>query len=417
MDGRENAAVGIIRKSGKSFAGAPLNTDTIHTLARLANRLPLALNLRYRLVKRQRIAGFGPCRVIGGDVGCVFLGVTEKVADGYAQRACHAIQCPDVELHDVAVPEGMRGTVGQLRPAPERGDIEPLLLSDLAHAKVCHLLPPLKLGHYSKPAIGGQMQCPILLAHSRIGTAVPLHSGPRSQDAGTPPPVDCKHVTDSYKSRNVVRWVLKKGETMRFVSSTVTALALLLAAPVLAATAQSDTVTQTLALTLHGQVPPDRTFGAFYYVSPDTHPAGLVQFCGPEVEGGEPPSQVVSEDACAGEGMVYTAEVEFKRGSGVFVEFLTLSASDPRNTLETFAEIPELEEPESLRYATLDGDVTTTAAYTFAPGGSQSPGMPAAGAGGAGDAGLRVAAITAGLSFLAAGGYAVRRSRRTTGRV
>ena len=70
---------------------------------------------------------------------------------------------------------------------------------------------------------------------------------------------------------------------MRTLSSTVTALALalLLAVPVFAGGAQGDTVTKTLELTLHGQVPRDRVFGAFYYVSPETHPAGLVQFCGP----------------------------------------------------------------------------------------------------------------------------------------
>ncbi|HSH82287.1 MAG TPA: hypothetical protein VLA19_27485 [Herpetosiphonaceae bacterium] len=196
---------------------------------------------------------------------------------------------------------------------------------------------------------------------------------------------------------------------MRIVVSVFTALALalLLAAPVLAANAQGDMVTQTLELALHGKVPPDRTFGAFYYVSPDTHPAGLVQFCGPQVEGGEPPSQVVSKEVCAGEGRVYTAEVEFKRGSGVFVEFLTLSASDPRNTLEIFAEIPEPAEPESLQYATLDGDITASASYSFSAG---TPGMPAAGA--TGQDGQRLGAIAVALSLLTAGGLALRRSRR-----
>ncbi len=201
---------------------------------------------------------------------------------------------------------------------------------------------------------------------------------------------------------------------MRTATSTATALALtmLLAVPAFVAGAQGDTVTQTLELTLHGQVPTDRTFGAFYYVSPDTHPAGLVQFCGPEVEGGEPPSQVVSEDACAGEGTVYTAEVEFKRGTGVFVEFLTLSASDPRNTLEIFAEIPALAEPESLQYATLDGDVTTSASYSFTAG---APGMPAAGVGAAGQDGQRLGAIAVALSLLAAGGLALRLNCRIAG--
>jgi len=39
-------------------------------------------------------------------------------------------------------------------------------------------------------------ECPVPLAHSRIGARVPLDSGLRSQDAGTPPPLDCEHVAD-----------------------------------------------------------------------------------------------------------------------------------------------------------------------------------------------------------------------------
>ncbi len=147
---------------------------------------------------------------------------------------------------------------------------------------------------------------------------------------------------------------------MRTVASTGTALAvaLLLALPVWAAGAQGDTVTKTLELTLHGNVTRDRVFGAFYYVSPETHPAGLVQFCGPQVQGGEPPSQVVSEEECAGTGRAYTAELEFKRGAGVFVEFVTLSVENPQNTLEIFAEVPEMNEPESIVYETLEADST-----------------------------------------------------------
>ena len=199
-------------------------------------------------------------------------------------------------------------------------------------------------------------------------------------------------------------------------TGTALALALLLALPVLAAGAQGDTVTKTLELTLHGSVPRDRAFGAFYYVSPETHPAGLVQFCGPQVQGGEPPSQVVSEEACVGTGSVYTAELEFKPGTGVFVEFVTLSVDDPQNTLETFAEAPELTEPESLVYETLDADSTTIAAYSFSAGdGRQAPGMPATGASGMiGHDGLRISAIVAGLSLLAAGGYVLRRRRPTS---
>ncbi len=201
---------------------------------------------------------------------------------------------------------------------------------------------------------------------------------------------------------------------MRTIASTVTALALvlLLAVPVFAGGAQSDTVTKTLELTLHGQVPQDRVFGAFYYVSPETHPAGLVQFCGPQVEGGEPPSHVVSKEACAGNGRAYRAEVVFERGTGVFVEFVTLSVRDPQNTLETFAEFPELEMPESVEYETLDADVTTSVRYSFeARDGQQASRLPATGSGGIGHAALPLSAIALGLSLFAAGGYVLWRRR------
>ena len=199
---------------------------------------------------------------------------------------------------------------------------------------------------------------------------------------------------------------------MRTIASTLTALALalLLTAPAVAGGERDDTVTKTLELTLHGEVPQDRVFGAFYYVSPETHPAGLVQFCGPQVAGGEPPSQVVSDDACMGDGSVYRAEVEFDRGTGVFVEFVTLSVSDPQNTSEIFTEIPELENPESLRYETLDADATNSAWYRYGAGGNrQVPQMPATGAGGMSKDGAAVKGIAVGLSLVVAGGYAVRR--------
>ena len=211
---------------------------------------------------------------------------------------------------------------------------------------------------------------------------------------------------------------MKKGSKMRTGTSTGTALALalLLALPVLAAGAQGDTVTKTLELTLHGNVTRDRVFGAFYYVSPETHPAGLVQFCGPQVQGGQPPSQVISQEECAGMGRVYTAELEFKRGAGVFVEFVTLSVDDPQNTLEFFVEVPEMNEPESIVYETLEADSTTSAAYSFSAGdGRQPSGMPATGAGGISHDSLRISAITAGLSLLAAGGYVLRRRQTSSG--
>ncbi len=207
---------------------------------------------------------------------------------------------------------------------------------------------------------------------------------------------------------------------MRTMASTLTALALalLLTAPVLAGGEQGDTVTKTLELTLHGEVPQDRVFGAFYYVSPETHPAGLVQFCGPHVEGGEPPSQVVSEEECAGDGSVYRAEVAFERGTGVFVEFVTLSVRDPQNTLEIFAEIPEPENPESLKYETLDADASNSGWYSFKAGDNQqTPQMPATGSGGTSNDGIPANGIAVGLSLVAAGGYALRQRHWTGHRV
>ena len=173
---------------------------------------------------------------------------------------------------------------------------------------------------------------------------------------------------------------------MKTLVSTLTALvlALVLAVPVLAAgDEQEDMVTKMFRLTLYGDVPKDRVFGAFYYVSPETHPAGLIHFCGPAVAGGEPPSQVVSAEECQGGATVYTASVEFQRGTGIFVEFVTLSVSEPQNTLEIFAECPKLEDSESPEYEVIETDTTTSAWYSFgADNGQQTPEMPTTGAGG-----------------------------------
>ncbi len=144
---------------------------------------------------------------------------------------------------------------------------------------------------------------------------------------------------------------------------------------------QGDMVTKELKLTLHGDVPEDRVFGAFYYISPEMHPAGLIQFCGPDVPGGQPASQVVSEEACRGGGTEYTASVEFESGTGIFVELVTLSVNDPQNILEIFAESPEPADPERLEYEVLDTDTTNAAWYTFGAGkGEQMPKMPTTGA-------------------------------------
>ncbi len=192
---------------------------------------------------------------------------------------------------------------------------------------------------------------------------------------------------------------------MKTTVSTLTALvlALLLAVPALAGgDEQADLVTKTFTLTLDGEVPQDRVFGAFYYVSPDTHPAGLIQFCGPPVEGGEPPSQVVSATGCRGAGTVYTASVAFERGSGIFVEFVTLSVDDPQNTLEIFAE-SELLEPAT----------TVAARYRFgAHNAPPLPGMPATGAGGTASTHPTPGRLAAVLSLLALGACALRRTAR-----
>jgi hypothetical protein len=201
---------------------------------------------------------------------------------------------------------------------------------------------------------------------------------------------------------------------MKTLVSTLTALvlALLLVVPALAAgDEQEDTVTKTLKLTLYGDVPEDRVFGAFYYVSPETHPAGLIQFCGPDVPGGEAPSQVVSEKDCQGGGTAYTASAKFDTGTGVFVEFVTLAVSDPQNTLEIFAESPELKDPESLEYEVLNTDTTNTASYRFgANNGQQMPEMPSSGAGGMGSSHSPIARMAAMLLLLAAGACVLRRT-------
>ncbi len=203
---------------------------------------------------------------------------------------------------------------------------------------------------------------------------------------------------------------------MKTLVSTLTALvlALLLVVPVLAGgDEQEDIVTKTFKLTLYGDVPEDRVFGAFYYVSPQTHPAGLIQFCGPDVPGGEAPSQVASEQDCQGGGTAYTASAEFDTGTGIFVEFVTLSVNDPQNTLEIFAESPELEDPESLEYEVLNTDTTNTASYRFgADNGQQTPQMPTTGAGGMGSSHSSIARTAAMLLLLTVGACVLRRTAR-----
>lgn len=203
---------------------------------------------------------------------------------------------------------------------------------------------------------------------------------------------------------------------MKTLASTLTALvlALLLAVPVLAGgEGQEDMVTKTFKLTLYRDVPEDRVFGAFYYVSPETHPAGLIQFCGRAVAGGEPPSHVVSEEECQGHGTVYTASLEFASGTGIFVEFVTLSVTDPQNTLEIFAESPEPEDPESIEYEVLDTDTTNTASYrSGVDNGEQMPEMPTTGAGGMTSTHSPVAPTAAVMLLIAAGACVLRRTPR-----
>lgn len=203
---------------------------------------------------------------------------------------------------------------------------------------------------------------------------------------------------------------------MKTLASILAAAAfmLVLAAPALAqggTTQQSDTVTKTFKLTLYGNVPAERVFEV-KYLTEDEAKAGAdpkaIQFCGGVQDPGA--SRIISREACTGNGTVYTADVEFKRGTKVGFMYFTLLASNPGGTEEVFfSSIKGPGAPGGPEdFETLTRDVVNSAKYHV--GGQQTPRMPDTGAGG-----MATAAVPgySGMSalLLAAAGYALRRRR------
>lgn len=204
---------------------------------------------------------------------------------------------------------------------------------------------------------------------------------------------------------------------MKAITSTIAALmlALLLVAPALAAGEQGDTVTKTFELTLHGDVPPDRVFEVKYLTQEEGSSGAkpkAIQFCGSVQDPGA--VQIISRETCVGNGTVYTAEVEFQRGTRLAFQYFTLLASDPVGTDETF--FSSIQGPGAPGgpedFETLDDDMVTSAWYRSggASGSGQMPEMPDTGAGGMAGSGLPLYGSVA-LLPLAATWYTIRRRR------
>ncbi len=197
-------------------------------------------------------------------------------------------------------------------------------------------------------------------------------------------------------------------------------LALALAAPALAGgDGQDDTVTKTFELTLYGDVPADQVFELGYVTremveSPGEAAIPTIQFCGSVQDPSA--AQIISRQACEGNGTVYTAEVEFPSDTEVAYRYFTLRPSDVRGTSDEFFKSYDGERPDGPEdYETLNADITSSAWYRFGPAGDeQLPGrMPGTGAGGAAGSTLRALPLAAAGSVLAAALYASRRNRQT----
>jgi hypothetical protein len=104
----------------------------------------------------------------------------------------------------------------------------------------------------------------------------------------------------------------------------------LLALPAFAARyEQASTVTKTFTLTLHGNVPADQVFELRYITQAEIESSAnpkVIRFCG----GGGGPSVdlVISAAACAGNGTVYTAEVQLPYGSKLAYQYFTLPSGE-----------------------------------------------------------------------------------------
>lgn len=210
---------------------------------------------------------------------------------------------------------------------------------------------------------------------------------------------------------------------MKAIRSLVIALtlALLVAAPGVAAAQEQETITATFRLSLDGEVdrPEDRLFAVFYSTREQVKqsetgklPAHVIVFCGAELEVPFPVNERrVSDEPCVGNGKTYSAKVEIPKGAELYVSFETWLASDPDETYQTVATTDDLddESQEAEDFLVVNADLIDNAYYTFAE--RQAPQMPEAGAGGlAGDEYFPRGAVAA-VPVLAVRAYVVRRRR------
>ncbi len=204
---------------------------------------------------------------------------------------------------------------------------------------------------------------------------------------------------------------------MKTLASTLVALtlALILAVPVLAGGEQGDTVTKTFELTLHGDVPEDRVFAAYYSTDVTNvggEPTDYILFCGGTESERAGARQVVSQEDCAGAGEVYRAQVEFERGAQL-VYFFIVAVEGTENFEIFHTNVPTRDSKPEL----LSTDTTNRAWYKFGAGDDQQvPGMPATGAGAMSGSGLPWTGHELVLTLLAAAGCAVLGRRRWSAR-
>lgn len=169
---------------------------------------------------------------------------------------------------------------------------------------------------------------------------------------------------------------------------TVLMLALLPAVPASAAgDGQGETVTRTFELALHGHVPQDRAFAAYYSTDVTNvggEPTDYILFCGGGDSERAGARQVVSREDCAGDGEAYRAQVEFERGAQLVYFYIV--AVEGTEDFEIFhTNVPT----RNSRPELLSADTINRAWYRFDAGEHQQmPGMPATGAGGLSTRGL-----------------------------
>lgn len=225
---------------------------------------------------------------------------------------------------------------------------------------------------------------------------------------------------------------------MKTLRATLAALMLMaiLAVPALAegdTGSSGDMVTKTFELTVDGTPPADAAFGVFYLeeseleegADPETG-GTFVVVCGdlsqlpPEERAEIPEEDIVSGEACVGDGHTYSFEREFARGTRLAFLFARLSVTDEETfqifytSVEDPSRIERGEDPLPEDFETLNTNSTNSAWYTFSGAADDQQEMPTdmpdtgAGALSAGS-GLPWGTLAATLSLLVAGGCAAAR--------